>query len=251
MKYNLQERDYLLLDYLYRFQYLDLKFINLYIYETIQSRRRLLMKMRVLTKLGYIKIHKKVKVSNEILDNVIYSLTIEGLDLVKKKYDFDTNKTIKSETLKKGFEHNLLVNHLLFKFKSKHNSQIYSERDCFQKMGSTVKDIYRPDGAILEKGHLIIFEYEHSNLRRDIYKKLKRFENYINKQLYKYNYVFGGEDIKSCQVHLITSKDISQNKIKEIKDMKLNFLLTYSTFDQMYSSIGDTKQLNNCFKVVN
>lgn len=250
MVYNLQERDYILLDYLYRYQYLDLKFINLYIYKTIKSRRRLLMKMRVLIKLGYIKIHKKANVSNEILDNVIYSITIDGLELVKKKYDFDTYKTIKSETLKKGFEHNLLVNHLLFKFKDKHNSQIYSERDCFQKMGSTVKDIYRPDGAILEKNHLIIFEYEHSNLRRDIYRKLKRYENYINKQLYKYNYVFGSEEIKTCQVHLITSKNITHKKFSEIKDMKLNFLLTYSTFDEMYSSVGDTEQLNNCFKVV-
>lgn len=232
---RLQKRDYQLLEQLYKHKYLDFNYIWKNIYPSIKVRRVLLRKLRELKNEGLIVNFINSSVTYKEIDPVIYSLTEIGYSLVYYKYDYYNFDEQASLRLKQGFEHNLVMIHILSNYAMLDSgARIFNEKESFQKLGEKKHEVVRPDGAVINgNNNLIIFEYEHSNLKRDLFIKLSRYNDFFSKGLYRFNYSFGEYSIKNAVLHLVTSKPLSIIALERIQSLDLTFLITNCTAQEM------------------
>lgn len=236
---RLQKVDYQLLEVLYKYKYLDFNYIKDNIYTSYRLRKTLLTRLRKIINEGLIVNYINTNNNFTEVDSVIYALTEEGYNLVHYKYDYHNFDKQSSIRLKQGYEHNLVVLHIMSRYKRLDSGSLYfSERESFQRLGKKQHEVIRPDGVIISSAKsLIVIEYEHSNLKRDLYIKLTRYNDYFQKGLYRFNYSFGEYFIKKAVLHLVTSKPLSNVAIERIKSLDLKYIITSCTAQEMLDDV--------------
>ena len=239
------ERDDYFLKIMNQYKYLDFNFINKYIYPTYESRRHLLRKLRTFIDDGLMVNYISERKVYEDIDRVIYAINEVGNEITKDKYDNRKFDVAATKRLKQGYLHHLVVIHILFKAREENEGVlIFNERESYQDINSKRKytdssKVIRPDGAILnENGRLIILEYEHSNLRRDLFMKLTRYNDYFEKKLYRFSYSFGeySKNIELAFLHLVTSKPLTKKAIERIMSLDLKYIITSCTAEEMLNN---------------
>ena len=231
-----QPVDYKLLNSLYRFKYLDLAFIGKNIYTDINGRYDLTKRINELVKENLVIKFSYVKNKLDIIDSIIYTLTAEGFELAQNKYDWSTFDELGSKYLRQGYEHNIIIANFLYDYKKLDpGGEIFDEKSSYhsyQVDGEKRSRIIRPDGAYFtSEGYLFLIEYEHSNDRRDLRRKLNRYNDYILNKRYlecgSYDNIL--DRIKYVTVLLVTSEDMTRTTIKNIQSLNLGYQLLTTT----------------------
>jgi hypothetical protein len=231
------EEDFLLLELLKEYIYIDLGFIMKYIYSnhTKYSTQRRLEKLQYRD--NVIRNFKRVKSKRKQIISPIYTLSEEGYKLVLNKEDFVNIEKHCPKNLRRNYEHNILMLHILYEYKTASKKVLaFSERQCYQKIGEKAWDVVRPDGAIItDKGMLILFEFENT-FSKDYFVKLRRYNNYFLKKLYKYNFYFMEYEIKYAMLCIVSP----ENRLDYLKEKLINYsfeyVISYANLDDLLTN---------------